>query len=264
MFALTLDWKSQEFYHYLAVAAAVVVALSIAVYAVPGGRLKVPGIALSIVGSLGLGLAAGIIIMGVVGYELQKPQGEGNGTPEGGGEGGGPPQGVMAGMGGGMGGMGGMAGMGGGGPGGGRGGPGGGRGGPGGFGGPNYKQQLANLVTKLDVLTEKPLTIQLSKEQRKEVKELLDGLDKQEELSDDDAEAKFKKLHEILEDQTSTLNAAGYNWPGEGGRGGPGGGRGGPGGGRGGPGGAPEPPKNPFTTEQNKKHLEALTSRLDK
>jgi hypothetical protein len=236
MFALTLDWKSQEFYHYVAVAAAVVVALSIALYAVPGGKLKVPGIALSIVGSLGLGLAAGIIIMGVVGYEIKKP--DDSPPPDGG-----PPPGVENA---------------------GRGNPGG-RGpggrGPGGFGGPpNYKMQLANLVGKLDVLTDKPLAIRLDKEQQQEVKKVLDGLDKQDELSDDDAKEKFEKLHDILKDQTSTLNAAGYNWPAEGGGGG------GPRGGGGGPrgGGGPEQPSNPFKTEQNKKHLEELVGRLDK
>ncbi|HKI38007.1 MAG TPA: hypothetical protein VKA46_39505, partial [Gemmataceae bacterium] len=63
----SLDWRSQEFYYYLAAAGAVVIALSVGLYAVPGGRLKVPGIAVSIVGSLGLGLAAGVIFMGVVG-----------------------------------------------------------------------------------------------------------------------------------------------------------------------------------------------------
>ena len=235
-----LDWTSQESYHYLAGAGAVVVFLAVALYAIPGGKLKVPGIALSIVGSLGVGLALGIILMGWVGYELKKPEPAGGGGP--------PPE--MGGPGGGMPPMGGMMG--------GRGGPGGpgGRGGPGGpGGGPNYKQQLATLVTKLDVLTEKPLTIQLSDDQRKVVKEELKGLEDADELSDDDAKAKFEKLHKLLEDQTGTLEAAGYRWPGEGG--------GGRGGGRGGPGGPP-PPQNPFKTEQNGKHLKDLTDRLSK
>jgi hypothetical protein len=240
-----LDWTSQEFYHYLAIACGVAVAVSIAVYAVPGGKLKVPGIALSIVASLGLGLALGIIIMGAAGYELKKTEPEGTAGPPGG----------MPPMGGGMQAMP-MGGMMGGGGGGGRGGRG------GGGGGPNYKQQLANLVVKLDVLTEKPLTVKLNDEQRKEVNEQLKGLADAEELSDEDAKAKFEKLHEVLKDQTDTLEAAGYRWPQEGGGRGGGFGGGG-GGGRGGRGGA-EPPKNPFTTEQNGNHLKSLTERLNK
>ncbi len=245
MFA-ALDWTSNEFYHYLAIAGGVVVVLAVGLYAVPGAKLKVPGIALSIVGSLGLGLALGVLFMGFMGYELAKPEssaanmpppeggmGPGGAPPGAMGPGGGPPPGMMM-------------------PPGGRGGRG------GGGGGPNYKQQLATLVTKLDDLTEKPLTVKLSDEQRKEVKEQLKGLADAEDLSDDDAKARFEKLHEALKDQTATLQRAGYSWPGEGG------GRGGGGrGGRGGAGGA-EAPKNPFTTEQNKKHLEDLTARLDK
>ncbi len=234
-----LDWTSLEFYYYLVGAGAVVVVLAVVLYALPGSKVKVPGIALSIVGSLGLGLALGIILMGWNGYVLKKPEPGDSAPPPGmGAPGGGmPPMGAVM-MPGAPPGMGGRGGMG---------------------GGPNYKAQLANLVNKLDVLTEKPLMVQLSDEQRKEVKEQLNGLADAEELSDDDAKAKFDKLHELLKDQTATLEAAGYRWPGEGGGGGRGGGRGG----RGGPGG-PEPPKNPFTTEPNGKHLKDLTERLSK
>lgn len=229
-----LDWSNLESYHYLLGAGVVVVVLAVALYALPGGKLKVPGIALSIVGSLGVGVALGIILMGM-GFDLKKQEPQGGGEPP---PGMGGPPGGMAPMGLAM-----MRGP----------------GGPGGGGGPNYKIQLAVLINKLDVLTEKPLTVQLSDEQRKVVKEQLTGLADEEELSDDDAKAKFEKLQEVLKDQTPTLEAAGYRWPGAGG----GRGGGGFGGGRGGPGGA-ETPKNPFKTEQNEKHLKDLTDRLGK
>jgi len=255
MFAEVFDWKDQVNYYYLGGAGAVLLVLSLALYAVPGRAIKVPGIAVSIVGGLGLGLAGGVILMGMMGYQLKEPAPT---APEGGG---GPPPG-MAGVGRGEGGPGmpvGMPAQGGGG--------GGGRGGGGGQ--PNFKAQLANLVGKLDVLTEKPLMVKLNDEQRKEINAQLKGLDG-DELSDDDARAKFEKLHELLKDQTSTLEAAGYRWPGEGGgggRGAGGGGRGAGGGGRGAGGsgrGGPEPQANPFKTEPNEKHLKALTERLDK
>jgi hypothetical protein len=234
-----LDWRGQDFYTYLAVAGAVVIALAVGLYAVPGGKLKVPGILVAIVGGIGLGVAAGVILMGTMGYDMKTMEGDPGSRPD---VVPGQPSGVMANMGRGM-------------PGGGM--PGGGMPGRGGRGGgPNYKGQLANLIGKLDVLTDKPLTIRLSDEQRTKVKELLKGLDG-DELSDEEAQKKSEELHELLKDQKDTLEAAGYRWPGEGG--GRGGGRGGRGG-RGGPGG----PSNPFKTDDNAKHLKSLEDRLDK
>ena len=224
MFA-ALDWTSHTFITYLALGGAVVVALSLGLYAIPGSRVKVPGIALSIVGGLGLGTALGMLLMGVYGLRPENAANAGAGPV-----------------------IGGIPVMGGGAPGGGGGGPGG-----GGGRGSVSKTQLATLVGKVDVLTEKPLALQLTDEQRQAMKEQLKGLADAEDLSDDDAKAKVDKLHELLKDQKATLEAAGYRWPGQGGGGG-----GGPGG------GAPQPPPNPFKVEQNAKHLKALTERLDK
>jgi hypothetical protein len=253
-----LDWHSQEFYYFLAAAGAIVIALSIGLYAVPGRALKVPGIAVSIVGSLGLGLAAGVMFMGVMGYQIKKEEPENPNPPQadagGGGRGGGGRGGMMGGGGGGM--MGGGM-MGGG------GGPGGGRGGGGGFGGPSPKTQLANLVGKLDLLTDKPLTVNLTEEQRKQLQEPLKGLAEADDLSDDDAREKMKKLHDVLtKEQRDSIRAAGYAWPEELGGARSGGGALGPGAtdrGRGG-----EKPANPFKGEENAKHLKQLNERLGK
>ncbi len=236
-------WGSPHFATYLAVAGAVVIALALALYAVPGTKLKVPAIMVSMVGALGVGLAGGIILMGVMGYEVKNDAdavADASAAPRGGqpGEGGGRGRGGQMGQGAGAGNRGG-----------------------GGRGGPNSRTQLANLVDKLDMLTAKPLEIRLTDAQRKDVKETLKGLDG-EELSEDEAKEKLEKLQDVLKDQKSTLEAAGYRWPGEGGGrgGGPGGGQGAAGTGRGGP----PPPSNPFKAEQNAKHLKALTERLDK
>jgi hypothetical protein len=221
----SLDWKTPEFYHYLAAAGAVVVALSAAAYAVPGGKLKVPGILLGILGGVGLGAAAGVIFMGWVGYTLTEPPSPmPNGPPPGMGgmngivaaRGGVPPE---------------MAAL-----------------------GSNSKTQLASLVSKLDVLSEKPLTARLSGEQKKDVEDQLKGLADADELSEDAAKAKLEKLHEALKGQKAALEAAGYRWPGE---------EGARGGGFGGPmGGAGPPPANPFKSGPNAGHLKALTERL--
>lgn len=167
-----------------------------------------------------------------------------------------------------MGGPGGMGGRPAGGPGGAPGGPGGGPGGMmagmGGMGrgmqGPPVRSQLANLVSKLDVLTnkEKPLLIQLTPEQKQKVKEQLQGLADLQEVSDDEAKKRLDALLEVLKENKETLEAAGFRWPGA--QAGPGG-FGAPGGGR--PGG--NQPTNPFKDDPNvSKALKSLESTLGK
>jgi hypothetical protein len=99
------------------------------------------------------------------------------------------------------------------------GGPGGfgGPGGPGGLGarGPASKAQLTELVAKLDLLMAKPLTIELSSEQKKSVREILHGLPDQEDLSDEEAKKVLDELLKLLDDKKDALKAAGYAWPGE-------------------------------------------------
>lgn len=185
--------------------------------------------------------------------------------PPGAGGMGGPPMGGPGGPGGGPGGPGGMMG---GGPGGGMGGMMGGMGGGRGMQGPPVRSQLANLVSKLDALTnkEKPLLIELSPEQKQKVQEQLKGLAELQEVSDDEAKKRLDALLEVLKDNREKLEAVGYRWPGAAGPGGGGGGfggfgGGGPGGGR--PGGSP--PANPFKDDPNVSNaLKSLESTLNK
>jgi hypothetical protein len=88
-------------------------------------------------------------------------------------------------------------------------------GGMGGPRGPSPKNQLVSLVGKLDQLTEKPLTVSLNQDQKKQVGERLKGLESQETLADEDAKTRLDALLEILKDQKETLEAAGYRWPGQ-------------------------------------------------
>jgi hypothetical protein len=121
-------------------------------------------------------------------------------------------------------------------------------GGPGGPKGPSAKAQLSTLVAKLDLLTAKPLQIQLDDEQKKLVQEQLKGLDAMETLSDEEATKRLEGLKEALKDQKQPLEEIGA-WPGAS-----------PQGGFGGPKDAP----NPFREGAGEKHLQALQERLGK
>jgi hypothetical protein len=107
------------------------------------------------------------------------------------------------------------------------------------------KNQLVALVVKLDQLTGEPLSLSLTEGQRAAIREQLRGLEEKE-VSDEEAERRFKEILEAVKGQRGTLEAAGYRWPG---------------------GGAGPPPSsmlNPFAEEQNAKHLASLRGHLAK
>lgn len=202
---------------------------------------KVPTMISVAVICLALGAGAAVATMNLMGYRLDKsgaaqpasatptpPMGMG-GPPGGAPPGGGPPGGMM-----------GMA------P------PGGapGAGAPkGGMGrGPNPKLQLASLIAKLDLVTGKAPTIELSQEQRKQVQQQLQGLDAAEDLPEEDARKRLDTLLEVLKDHRETLELVGYRWPSQGG-----------------PTSFSSPPevKNPFKEEKNARPLKSLQSRLE-
>jgi hypothetical protein len=118
------------------------------------------------------------------------------------------------------------------------------------MGRPSPKSQLTILVVKLDQVTAKKLTINLSEEKRAKLRAQLEGLDKKEMLSDADANKRMEAILEIVKEYRPTLEAAGYRWPGGGGGGG----------GMQQQNNAP----NPFTTEQNAKHLKSLQEQVAK
>src|SRR5262245_29678276 len=171
---------------------------------------NVPAAVVTGVICLGLGIGAGMLIGA---YVNERDRLANAGPPADGGDdaktGGKGPTNPMGGPGGGKGGPGGgKGGKGGkGGPGGGFGGGGGpGGGGPGGGGGGNFsKLQLAQLVTVLDALTAKPLSVQLTPEQAKHLKEELAGLESKEELSNQDAQAKLTALLKVVEPNKDTI-----------------------------------------------------------
>jgi len=215
----------------LIIVCGVLLVLAIILYFLPVRRIKVPAVILGVLTSLAAGFCAGVLAMTFYGYT--KPESPG------GGEGG---RGGSGGAGGMMGGGGGMRGGGGGMGGGMRGG--GGRGGPtaGGVAGPSSRAQLVDLVVKLDLLTDKPLEVKLSEEQKSKIQEKLNELGEKEVLTEDDAKTTLDAILEIIKKDKGTLASAGFP-PSP-------------------PSLGPRPYSNPFRESSNAEHLKALQARL--
>jgi hypothetical protein len=113
--------------------------------------------------------------------------------------------------------------------------------------GPNPKTQLSNLVTKLDVLTSKPLTVALDAGEKKQVREQLKGLEAMDDLPEDAAKQRLDALLVVLKDHKEALILAGFAWPGESKGAGP---------------PMAGSMANPFRIEANGKHLQSLQERL--
>src|SRR5262249_24579502 len=131
----------------------------------------------------------------------------------------------------------------------GKGGGGGGGTGKGGGGGgmrPTAKTQLTVLVNKLDILVTKPLSVELTPEQKKKVLDEIKELGEKEELSEEEAQKHLDALLALLESKKDTLEAAGFRWPGAAAN------------------PLPQPPPNPFKDGNNEKHLKSLNAQLRK
>jgi hypothetical protein len=112
--------------------------------------------------------------------------------------------------------------------------------------GPSPTVQLISLVTKLDQLTQKPLTVTLTDDERARLAEQLKGLDGPSPVGDEECKKRLDAILEIVKDDREALEAAGFQWPGDT---------------RIRPrGGAP----NPFTEVDKAPHLKALQERLAK
>jgi hypothetical protein len=235
-----------ELYHWLALAGGVLALLALVLALAMRNRaaVRIPAALAAALAAFVAGIGVGVVALTYFGYHWDKKENEPTSpaavNPAGGGDpflarvgmgGGGPPGG----------------GRGRGAPGGGRGAPGGGRGGA---AAPSPKAQLASLVDKLDLLTRKPLAVDLDKEKKKQVLEQLRGLGEKDDLKDEDAKAKLDALLEVLKGDRDALEAVGYRWPGAAPAGrGPGRGA---------------APANPFKQEDNGKHLKDLELRLEK
>lgn len=145
--------------------------------------------------------------------------------------------------------------------------------GMGGGGRPQEKNNLTNLVGKLELLTRETLHVDLDPEQTGKIAEQLAKLDQAEKMTTEEAKEHLATLEAMLTpDQKTKLDAIGlpFRRPGGGG-GGPGGGPGGPGGPGGGPGGpmmsgpmggGGAEDENPFKRETNQKRLRDLLGRI--
>jgi hypothetical protein len=113
----------------------------------------------------------------------------------------------------------------------------------GGFFGP--KMQLTTLVTKLDVLTKKPLSVELTADQKKQIQEQLAGVENGDTLADAEAQAKLDAIMKLVEGHKAALADAGFRWPAPG------------------RGGFP-PPNNPLKEGEGNEHLKSLRETLGK
>lgn len=229
-----MDLNNLQSWHYVIIGGAVVLLLGLVLYFLPARKAKVPGGILAAAGGLAAGVAIGIVWMGIYGYKLSPPEPTDSGDgPPAAGE---PPP---------MAKMGGMPKMGGGMPKGG----GGGRGGP-----PSPRVQLVSLVNALDRLVDKPVTLNLTPDDRAALADQLRGLDTTNEIKDDDAKARLDAILKVVEKDRSALEAVGYRWPAPEGKGPPKGGFGGP----------PKDSPNPFKEEATGARLKSVRERLEK
>jgi hypothetical protein len=226
-----MDFTKIETWHWFCAFGGLVLLIGIVLYFLPAGRVKVPGVITAAFGALGAGLAAGIIFMAGFGYKPVNPPPP-EGSPDESGE---PlPMPKMAGIG--------------------KGSPKG-KGGFGGFGAPpSPRMQLASLVTALDTIVDKPVTVNLSPEDRAAIAKQLEGLDTASEIKDDDAKAKLEAIQKVLEKDRKALETVGYRWATDG--------KGGAPKGKGGFG--KDPPPNPFKEGTAAAQLKALLERLNK
>ncbi|MCI0641603.1 MAG: hypothetical protein L0Y72_25300 [Gemmataceae bacterium] len=226
-----------DFHMYLVIGGGALAVLAILLYLVPNTQIKLPAIIICSAAFLALGVGAGMVL-----YTLYPPTppsaqaGDGKGGPPAGmmGMKGGAPGGMMGGAPGGMMGGGKKGGQGQGGP-----------------KGPSPKTQLVSFIGKLDVLSVKPLTVQLSDEQKSKILEQIKGLDDEDELTDDEATKRLETLAEVLKNHRETFEVAGVRWPGAQAK------KDAAAGGKG-------APANPFKDGDGAKHLQALQSRLEK
>jgi hypothetical protein len=235
------DWSEMSLFVYLAIGGAVVILTALGMYFTPVSQIKAPAVVIGIVGGLGAGAALAIIAMMGFGwrwyvqvYDNGADIGPAPQLPAAGGGGGrgGPPGG---------GGRGGMPGGGGGGQ---RGGGGGQRGGS----GISAKNQLAAVITKLDLLTHKAPVVTLDAEQKRKMREQIQELEDKEDLTEEEAKEKLEAVVGILnDDQKKTLSEAGADVPGQ----------------RGGNRGGGSAPANPFREGQTGEHLKSLRGELE-
>jgi hypothetical protein len=88
------------------------------------------------------------------------------------------------------------------------------KGGKGGGKGATPQIQLTQLVGKLDTLTKQTLHVELTPDQKKQIKEQLAGLEDKDAITEEEATAKRDAILKLLEAQRPTFEAAGFNWPG--------------------------------------------------
>jgi hypothetical protein len=221
-----VDLQSPQFMIYVIIGSIAVAVLAVVLYYFPGGKIRIPAIAATALTCLIAGAGIGVLTLYQLGYHWERqtitraesPFGTGGGPPNvggrrGGGEGTSRGRGNTAG--------GGTASQ-----------------------TANPKGQLAALVAKLDVLTRKPLSVQLKDEQKAKIRDQLKGLEDKDEIREEDAKKTLDALLEAVKENREALEDAGFHWPGEKGR------------------NSPLDIPNPFKEKNDGDHLKSLRKQL--
>jgi len=213
-----MNLNDVQAWQYFAIAGGGVLVLSVIAYFLPIGKLKMPAVVTAAFGGVVAGLALGVLLMASFGYESNREDQPSNtsGSPGGGGT----PKGMPK-----------AKGM-----------PNGNFGPP----APSPRDQLASLVTALNNVADRPLSVNLTTEEKAAIVKELKGLTEAAELNNDDAKARLDAVLKIVEKHQKTLETVGY---------------------RSGPApksGLAKDNPNPFKTGPAAEHLKSLLERLSK
>jgi hypothetical protein len=187
-----MNLNDMAMWQWFAIAGGAVLLLSFVMYFLPAGKMKLPAVVTASFGGLVAGLALGILLMAVFGYKptQERPRSESSGdaasqSPRMPGPGA-PP--FVKGPGGPM------------------------SNGPSGPPAPpTPKAQLANLVTALDTVADRPVTITLTPDQKAVIIEKLKGLDQAGEITDVDAKVRLDAIVKVMEKDQKTLETVGFH-----------------------------------------------------
>ena len=183
-----MDLNDMQVWQYFAIAGGGVLVLGVIAYFLPLGKMKLPGVVTAAFGGVVAGLALGVLLMAGFGYKPRRDEplpsdmsGPPGGVPKGGI---GMPKGGMP--------KGGMP--------------------KGNFGPPaqSSRDQLASLLTALDTVADRPVTVNLTTEEKAAIVKELRALSEADEVNNDDAKARLDAILKIVEKHQKTLETVGF------------------------------------------------------
>jgi hypothetical protein len=186
-----MDLNDMQVWQYFAIAGGAVLVIGVIAYFLPVGKLKLPAVVTAAFGGVVAGLALGVLLMAGFGYKAHRddplpsdmsgPPGLA-GAPKGGmamPKGGGMPKGGLP---------------------------------KGNFGAPapSSRDQLASLLTTLDTVADRPVTVNLTTEEKAAIVKELKALTEADEVNNEEAKARLDSILKIVEKHQKTLETVGF------------------------------------------------------